>query len=79
MGLGGSNYGSAVASTKNAETFYKQGVCAMLAWGVNVFYFEAFDEPFKPKSIGDSGAAGDETRWGAFTADRSSKKFDLAC
>lgn len=50
----------------------------MLAWGVNVFYFEAFDEPWKPKSVGDTGASSDETHWGAFNADRSSK-FSLTC
>lgn len=41
---GGTNYGSATASTSLAATFYTQGVCGMLDWGVNVFYFEAFDE-----------------------------------
>ena len=41
---GGTNYGPAIASTANAATFYSQGVCGMLDWGVNVFYFEAFDE-----------------------------------
>jgi glucan 1,3-beta-glucosidase len=41
---GGTDYGAAVASTQNAATFYSQGVCGMLDWGVNVFYFEAFDE-----------------------------------
>ena len=46
----------------------------MLEWGVNVFYFEAFDEPWKPTSIGDNGAAADETHWGAMNADRSLKQ-----
>ena len=41
---GGTDYGAAQASTQNAATFYSQGVCGMLDWGVNVFYFEAFDE-----------------------------------
>ncbi|KAL9112219.1 MAG: hypothetical protein Q9187_007803, partial [Circinaria calcarea] len=47
---GGSNYGAAVASTKNAQSFFQEGVCAALDWGFNVFYFEAFDEPWKPAS-----------------------------
>lgn len=50
----------------------------MLDWGVDVFYFEAFDEPWKPASVGDNGAAEDETHWGAYTADRTAK-FDLSC
>ena len=41
---GGSDYGAAKASTQNAATFYSQGVCGMLDWGISVFYFEAFDE-----------------------------------
>jgi len=41
---GGTNYGNATASTTLASSFYSQGVCGMLDWGVNVFYFEAFDE-----------------------------------
>jgi len=41
---GGTNYGAATAGTDLASTFYAQGVCGMLDWGVNVFFFEAFDE-----------------------------------
>jgi glucan 1,3-beta-glucosidase len=50
----------------------------MLEWGVDVFYFEAFDEPWKPDSVGDSGQAMDETHWGLYTADRKIK-FDTSC
>lgn len=75
---GGSDYGSAIAGTDNAKTFFKQGVCAALEWGFNAFYFEAFDEPWKPKSKGDTGAQGDETHWGAYTAERV-PKFSLTC
>lgn len=70
---GGANYGSAVASTANAKTFYQKGVCAALAWGFNVFYFEAFDEPGKAAAKGDNGELASEAHWGAFKADRSSK------
>lgn len=52
--------------------------CGLLDWGVNVFYFEAFDEPWKPTSVGDNGQASDETHWGAMNADRSTK-FSLKC
>lgn len=75
---GGSNYGAAMASTANAATFFSQGVCSALRWNVNVFYFEIFDEPWKPASVGDDGQAEDETHWGAMTADRQ-LKFPLTC
>ena len=75
---GGSNYNDALAGTANAETYWKDGVCGMLAWGVNLFYFEAFDEPNKPDSIGQDGNAANEKNWGAFTADHK-PKWELKC
>ncbi|KAL1973551.1 hypothetical protein VTN31DRAFT_6186 [Thermomyces dupontii] len=75
---GGSDYGAAKAGTKNAEKFYKEAVCSMLKWGVDVFYFEAFDESWKPPSVGDNGEAKDETHWGMFTDSRKIK-FDAKC
>jgi glucan 1,3-beta-glucosidase len=50
----------------------------MLAWGVDAFYFEAFDESWKPDSVGDNGKAMDEKHWGLYTADRK-VKFDTSC
>jgi len=75
---GGSDYGAAKAGTQNAQRFFHEAACGMLAWGYNLFFFEAFDEPWKPTSIGDNGKAADETHWGAMTADRKSK-FSLKC
>jgi glucan 1,3-beta-glucosidase len=75
---GGTNYGPATAGTANAQTFWQSGVCGMLDWGVDVFYFEAFDEPSKPDSIGQDGAAENEQHWGALNSDRS-LKFSLSC
>ncbi|CEO58784.1 Putative 1,3-beta-glucanosyltransferase Bgt1 [Penicillium brasilianum] len=75
---GGSDYEAALAGTKNAEKFWKTGVCGMLAWGVDLFYFEAYDESWKPASVGDNGKAMDEKHWGLFTADRKIK-FDTSC
>ena len=75
---GGSDYGSAKAGTSNAATFYKNGVCAALDWGFNVFYFEAFDEPWKPASAGTNGHTGDETHWGAYDQNRN-VKFPMNC
>lgn len=75
---GGTDYEAAKAGTKNAETFWKKGVCGMLDWGVDLFYFEAFDESWKPDSTGDNGQPQSEKYWGLFTDDRSSK-FDTSC
>lgn len=77
---GGTDYEAARAGTNLAATFYSQGPCGMLDWGVNVFYFEAFDEPWKPASVGANGQPADETHWGAMNADRSLKQgFSLQC
>jgi len=75
---GGSSYGAATAGTANAVSYWKSAVCGMLDWGVNLFYFEAFDEPNKPDSIGQDGSAANERHWGAFTADLK-PKWDLSC
>nr|POE47403.1 glucan 1,3-beta-glucosidase [Quercus suber] len=62
---GGSDYGAAKASTASAAKYYLEAVCGLLDWGVDVFFFEAFDE--------NDGSAADETHWGAMTADRALK------
>ena len=84
---GGSDYhddkygkdSTAVASTVNAQTFFTEGVCAALKWNINVFYFEAFAEPWKPVTKGANKGDGDETHWGAFSADRKLLIKDLSC
>jgi len=75
---GGTNYEAAMAGTSNANTFWQSGVCGMLDWGVDVFYFEAFDEPGKQATVGVDGALENEQHWGALNADRSTK-FSLSC
>ncbi len=50
----------------------------MLDWGVDLFWFEAFDEPNKADAIGDNGQKASEKNWGSFNADRS-PKFDMRC
>ncbi|PGH01347.1 glucan 1,3-beta-glucosidase [Blastomyces parvus] len=75
---GGSNYGAAKAGTANAKIFHDKGVCALLAWNVDVFFFEAFDEPWKPDSVGDNGKAASEKHWGMYTADRK-EKYKVQC
>lgn len=77
---GGTDYGNAKAGTELAAEYYSRAVCGGLDWGINVFYFEAFDEPWKPTSTGDNGQDADETHWGAMNADRSLKQnFPLKC
>ncbi|EME50280.1 glycoside hydrolase family 17 protein [Dothistroma septosporum NZE10] len=75
---GGTDYEAAKAGTENAKQFYQEAYCGLLDWGINAFYFELLDEPWKPKSVGDNGMAQDETHWGAMTADRQ-PKFNLKC
>ncbi|KAI1454303.1 glycoside hydrolase family 17 protein [Annulohypoxylon moriforme] len=75
---GGDKYQNAQPGTKQAATFYSQAVCGMVDWGFNVFFFEAFDESWKPKAVGEDGSVADETSWGAMTADRTAK-YSLKC
>ncbi|KAJ5832332.1 1-3-beta-glucanosyltransferase B.t1.c1 [Penicillium riverlandense] len=75
---GGTDYAAAQAGTANAEQFWQDGVCAMLNSGVDVFYFEAFDESWKPDSTGDNGQVSNEQHWGLLTASRTAK-FDMTC
>lgn len=74
----GTDYDEAKGGLDNAKAFFHDGFCALIDWGYNAFYFEAFDEPWKPASIGDNGKVADETTWGAFTSDRQ-EKFSLRC
>ena len=74
----GTTYQNAVPGLESAERFYRDGVCKAHNDGTSVFYFEAFDEPWKPDSIGEDGSAADEKHWGAMTADRKAK-FPLKC
>jgi glucan 1,3-beta-glucosidase len=74
----GTTYQNAVPTVENSDTFYRQAVCGSLGSGTNVFVFEAFDEPWKPQSVGEDGSSADETSWGVMTADRQ-KKYNLNC
>ena len=74
----GSVYQQAVPGTSNAATFWSNSICGILDWGVNVFSFEAFDEPWKPVSTGQDGTVADETHWGVWNADRSAK-YSTTC
>ena len=74
----GSTYQSAVPGVSSAQTYWQTAICGILDWGVNVFSFEAFDEPWKPVSTGADGSVADETHWGVWNADRSTK-YSTTC
>ncbi|GME84491.1 unnamed protein product [Ambrosiozyma monospora] len=71
---GGLNYGQSVPSVENARQFWKEGICAIRAWGINTYIFEAFDESWKPEAAGSDV----ERYWGVFDEDRN-LKYDLSC
>lgn len=75
----GQRYQNAQPGVTEASTFWSQSICGIRMWGVNIFSFEAFDEPWKPKSVGTDGTAADETHWGVFNADRSPKFAISSC
>jgi len=71
---GGADFEASVPSVTNAAAYWKDAVCGMLAWGINVFIFEAFDEPWKPAAKNNDV----EQHWGAMDV-RGSPKYDLSC
>jgi glucan 1,3-beta-glucosidase len=71
----GGNYGSAVPNVQNAETFWQQGICAILGWGINTIVFEAFDESWKPET---SGVEGVEQHWGVLDSS-GTPKYNINC
>jgi len=77
-GDGGSDAGAATAGTKNEASYWSSAVCGMLDWGVDLFWFEAFDEPNKADAIGTNGQSASEKNWGAFSSDRT-PKFSMQC
>lgn len=77
-GSGGSDAGAAKAGDDNEATYWKSAVCGMLDWGVDLFWFEAFDEPGKADAVGDNGQTASEKYWGSFKADRT-PKFNMRC
>jgi glucan 1,3-beta-glucosidase len=74
----GTDYQRAEVGLGNAHRFYDESVCLLVRWGYKVFAFEAFDEAWKPKSVGLDGKEADETHWGVMNGDRS-LKYSLQC
>lgn len=77
-GDGGSDAGAAKAGTQNEATYWKSAVCGLLDWGVDLFWFEAFDEPNKADAIGTNGQEASEKYWGSFDSSRK-PKFNMMC
>jgi len=77
-GTGGSDAGAAIAGDDNMKTYWQSAVCGLLDWGVDLFWFEAFDEPNKADAIGDDGQVASEKHWGSFDSTRT-PKFDMHC
>lgn len=77
-GTGGTDNGAATASDDNMKTYWQSAVCGLLDWGIDLFWFEAFDEPNKADAIGTNGEPASEKHWGSFNSDRS-PKFDMQC
>lgn len=71
----GGNFESAVPSVENAETFWKEALCAIRGWGINTLVFEAYDESWKPVT---SGVDGVENHWGVLDSS-GSPKYDTSC
>ena len=40
------------------KTYWQSAVCGLLDWGVDLFWFEAFDEPKKADAVGTNGETG---------------------
>lgn len=61
-------------SVQNQQKYWKEGICSIVNWGINVFVFSAFDEHWKPAEKDNSV----ENHWGVFT-DEGKPKFDMSC
>jgi glucan 1,3-beta-glucosidase len=82
-GDGGSDYGNAKAGTVNAQTYFNKAICPALQNGIDVFMFEAFDEPYKgivQVPLPDNGTTVQisEMFWGVMDKDRK-LKLNLTC
>ncbi len=71
----GTAFEASSPSTSNAARFWKEAICGIRAWGINVISFEAFDESWKPDTSGTSDV---EKYWGVFDSNRN-LKYPLAC
>lgn len=82
----GASFENAVPSVENAAAYWKDAICGLLKWGVNVFVFEVFDESFKESAQIEGKPNADgvieenvEKFWGVFEEGATKPKFDLTC
>ncbi|CCX05413.1 glucan 1,3-beta-glucosidase [Pyronema domesticum] len=71
---GGKDFEKAIPNVTNAARYWKEAICGILAWGVDTFVFEAFDEPWKPAEKNNDV----ERHWGIMDIN-GKPKFDLKC
>ncbi|XBW36920.1 hypothetical protein QEN19_002499 [Hanseniaspora menglaensis] len=63
----------------NAESLFQEGICTLLAYGIDVNMFELQDEPTKALATADDGTTSDvERHWGVYDTDYS-LKYSLSC
>jgi glucan 1,3-beta-glucosidase len=60
------------------HTYWNEIVCGGLAWDIDMFWFEAFDEPQKVDAKGEDGQMRNEKHWGSFNFD-TTPKFNMKC
>jgi len=70
----GADFEGAKPSLETAAAFYKDAICGILNWGINVFVFEAFDEQHKETEKENDV----EKYWGVMYENRK-PKYDLTC
>ncbi|RLV93275.1 putative glucan endo-13-beta-glucosidase btgC [Spathaspora sp. JA1] len=71
---GGGKFKGSIASPANLQYFVNEFLCTFKKLGIDYYFFEAFDEPWK--KIFWEGNRRWETQWGIFNEDRSNK-FNL--
>lgn len=71
--------GQAPLTVDNAESFFQEGICTLLAYGFDVNMFELQDEPTKPLATADDGSSSDvERHWGVYDTSYT-LKYSLSC
>lgn len=68
---GGGRYGKAVASKASLQFFISDFLCNFRDRGIEYYFFEAFDEPWK--EVFNERDQNWEPQWGVFNADRLNK------
>ena len=71
--------GQAPLTVDNASDLFQEGICTLLAYGIDVNMFELQDEPTKPLATADDGSSSDvERHWGVYDTNYD-LKYSLTC